>query len=141
MNRKRILIVDDSAIILKTLSMKLQSSGYDVSTAADGGTAVSIVRRERPDLILLDISFPPDVAHGGGVAWDGFLIMDWLRRLDEGKHIPIMIITGGDPEKFKGRATAAGAIAFFQKPINNEELLASIRETIGEAPAVPPTAA
>ena len=139
-NRKRILIVDDSVVILRTLSMKLKSCGYDVLTAADGGTAVSVVRRERPDLILLDISFPPDVAHGGGVAWDGFLIMDWLRRLDEAKHIPVIIITGGDPEKLKDRALAAGAIGFFQKPINNDDLLASIRDTIGESPAIPPAA-
>jgi CheY-like chemotaxis protein len=141
MNRKRILIVDDSLIILKTLSMKLKNSGYDVLTATDGGTAVSTVRHERPDLILLDISFPPDVAHGGGVAWDGFLIMGWLRRLEEGKNIPIIIITGGDPEKLKDRALAAGAIAFFQKPINTDDLLTSIRDTIGEAPIVPPAAA
>jgi len=141
MNRKRILIVDDSTIILKTLSMKLKSNGYEVLTAADGGTAVSLVRREKPDLILLDISFPPDVAHGGGVAWDGFLIMSWLGRMEEAKNIPIMIITGAEPEKFKERAMAAGAVGYFQKPINNEELLASIRETIGEAPAVPPAAA
>jgi len=141
MNRKRILIVDDSAIILKTLSMKLKSSGYEVLTAPDGGTAVSLVRRERPDLILLDISFPPDVAHGGGVAWDGFLIMNWLRRMDEAKDIPIMIITGAEPDKFKERAIAAGAVGFFQKPINNEELLTSIRETIGEPSPEPPPAA
>ena len=132
LNRKRVLIVDDSAIILKTLSMKLKSCGYDVLTAADGGTAVKLVRRERPDLILLDITFPPDVANGGGVAWDGFLIMDWLHRLDDAKHIPIIIITGGDPEKLRDRAMAAGAIGFFQKPINNDELLASIRDVIGE---------
>jgi CheY-like chemotaxis protein len=133
--------VDDSVVILKTLSMKLKNCGYDVLTAPDGGTAVSIVRREKPDLVLLDISFPPDVAHGGGVAWDGFLIMDWLRRLDEGKDIPIIIITGGDPEKLKERAMAAGAIGFFQKPINNDDLIASIRDTIGEAPVTPPPAA
>jgi len=140
-SRKRVLIVDDSVIILKTLSMKLKSSGYDVLTAADGGTAVSMVRREKPDLILLDINFPPDVAHGGGVAWDGFLIMTWLQRLDEAKDIPVIIITGGEPEKLKARAIAAGAIGFFQKPINNDELLASIREAIGEAPVIPPAAA
>ena len=83
MDKKKILIVDDSVIILKTLSMKLTVSGYQVLTATDGGTAVSIVRRERPDLIVLDISFPPDVGHGGGVPWDGFLIMNWMKRLDE----------------------------------------------------------
>jgi CheY-like chemotaxis protein len=135
MNRKTILIVDDSAIILKTLSMKLKSSGYNVLTAPDGASAVSTVRRDKPDLILLDISFPPDVAHGGGVAWDGFLIMDWLRRIDEAKDIPIIIITGGDPGKLKERSMAAGAVGFFQKPIDNDELLAAVRQTIGEAEA------
>jgi CheY-like chemotaxis protein len=135
MNRKTILIVDDSAIILKTLSMLLKNSGYNVLTAADGAAAVSTVRRERPHLVLLDISFPPDVAHGGGVAWDGFLIMDWLRRIDEVKDIPVMIITGGDPGKLKDRSLAAGAVAFFQKPIDNGELLSAIRQTIGEAEA------
>ena len=64
MSRKRVLIVDDSVIILKTLSMKLKSSGYDVLTAADGGTAVSMVRREKPDPILLDINFAGVLAKG-----------------------------------------------------------------------------
>jgi len=141
MDRKKILVVDDSAIILKTLSMKLKSSGYDVLTAEDGAVAVSTARRERPDLILLDIAFPPDVAHGGGVPWDGFLIMDWLHRMDEAKNIPIVIITGGDPERYKARSMAAGAVAFFQKPINNDELLAEIRHILGEDAGAPETPA
>ena len=132
LTQKKILVVDDSAIILKTLSMKLKSSGYEVVTAADGAAAVSTVRKERPHLILLDISFPPDVAHGGGVAWDGFLIMDWLRRIDEAKDTPIIIITGGDAAQLRDRALAAGAVGFFQKPIDNDQLLASIIQTIGE---------
>jgi DNA-binding response OmpR family regulator len=64
------------------------------------------------------------------VAWDGFVIMTWLRRLEEAKHIPIIVITGGDPEKYKARALAAGATSFFHKPINNDDLLTVIRETI-----------
>src|SRR5882724_9124769 len=99
MNRKKILIVDDSRVCSKALSIKLSAHGYDALTAQDGGEAISTVRREKPDLILLDLSFPPDVAHGGGVAWDGFLIMHWLRRIDGAAHIPIIIITGGDPAK------------------------------------------
>src|ERR1043165_8886949 len=92
--RKKILVVDDDAIIIRTLSFKLKSNGYDVLTAVDGSEAVATVRREKPDLILLDLSFPPDVAFGGGVPWDGFLIMDWVRRIEELKHTPIIIITG-----------------------------------------------
>src|SRR5438067_351903 len=132
MNPKKILIVDDNLVIRKTIGMKLKTNGYQVLEAADGSSAVSIARHERPDLVLLDISFPPDVAHGGGVAWDGFLIMNWLRRMDEAKDIPIMIVTAGEPEKFKARALKAGAVGFFQKPINNDELLAAIRRTFGE---------
>ena len=137
MSRKKILVVDDNQVILRTMSMKLTSEGYDVVTAEDGSEAVSAVRRERPDLILLDISFPPDVAHGGGLAWDGFLIMQWLRRLDEGKDIPIIVITGGDPVKYKDRALAAGAVSFFHKPIDNDELLAIVAHTLGKGAEEP----
>ena len=136
---KKILIVDDNLVILRVLSMKLKAAGYDVLTAEDGAAAVSIARRQRPDLILLDILFPPDVAHGGGVAWDGFLIMDWMRRMDGGKDIPIIVITGADPAKFKDRSLAAGAMAFFQKPINNDELLATIRLALEPPKAQPPS--
>ena len=142
MIRKKILIVDDNRVILKTMSMKLTANGYDVVTAEDGSGAVSMVRKEKPDLILLDLSFPPDVAHGGGVAWDGFVIMTWLRRLDEAKNIPIIVITGGDPAKCKDRALAAGAVNFFHKPINNDELLIVIGEALAKVAVGPqPTAA
>lgn len=133
MNQKKILVVDDSLVILKTMSLKLTSSGFNVCTAEDGAAAVSAVRKEKPDLILLDLSFPVDVAGGGGVPWDGFLIMQWLRRLDEVKNIPIIVVTGGDPVKFKDKALAAGASGFFHKPINNDELITMIRTTLAEA--------
>jgi CheY-like chemotaxis protein len=130
MNRKRILVVDDNAIIVKSLSTKLQTAGYDVLTAIDGSEAVSAARREKPDLILLDITFPPDVAHGGGVPWDGFLIIDWIRRMDEAKAIPIIVISGSDPAKYQDRASKAGAVAYFRKPLDHVQLLATIQKTL-----------
>ncbi len=132
MSRKKILIVDDSPVIAKTMSLTLNANGYEVLTAEDGATAAGVVRREKPDLILLDISFPPDVGHGGGIFWDGFLILDWVRRLDEAKNIPFIVITGGDPAKYQERALAAGALAFFQKPVNKDELLSAIRQILPE---------
>ena len=94
MNRKKILIVDDSAVILRTLSMKLTAAGYEVVTAEDGAGAVKAIRVQKPDAIVMDISFPPDVAHGGGVPWDGFLVLKWVRRLEEVRDIPVLIISG-----------------------------------------------
>jgi CheY-like chemotaxis protein len=139
MNRKKILVVDDSPVIVRTLSMKLASAGYQAISAFDGSEAVSSVRKEKPDLIILDISFPPDVAHGGGIAWDGFRIIDWLRRIDEAKDTPIIVITGGSEAEYKDRAFAAGAIAFFKKPIDTNELLDVIQRTL--TPDANPSAA
>ena len=126
----KILVVDDNEVIVKTLSLKLERAGYRVATAQDGAEAMSVVRMEKPDLILLDITFPPDV---DGVAWDGFRIMEWLQRVVESRRIPIIIITGGENVKNKERATAAGAVAFFHKPINNDDLLKVIRATLIES--------
>jgi CheY-like chemotaxis protein len=128
---KRILIVDDNPIILKSLSMMLAPRGYQTLLATDGGQAVSMVRRDRPDLILLDITFPPDVSHGGGVPWDGFLILDWLRRMPEAKDVPVIIISGGDAAELSARSRAAGALAFLHKPIHSPELLKAVQYGLG----------
>jgi CheY-like chemotaxis protein len=125
---KKLLVVDDNEVIVKTISVKLKSAGFQVSTALDGAEAVSIVRKEKPDLIILDLGFPPDI---GGVPWDGFRIMEWLRRVDESKKIPIIVITGGAGDKDKERALASGAVAFLYKPLDHEELLKLVRATLG----------
>ena len=137
-SRKKILVVDDNEIILKTTSMKLQSAGYQVFTALDGSEGVAAVRRVKPDLVLLDITFPPDVS---GMSWDGFRIMDWLHRVDETKKIPIIVISGVVEEKNRQRAAASGAVAFFPKPVNFDEMIRVIRETLGEDAKRPPVSA
>ena len=127
---RKILVVDDNQVVVKTLSLKLQAAGYQVITAEDGSEAVAAARKENPDLILLDISFPPDV---GSVQWDGFRIMEWFHRLDTVRKIPIIVITGSEDPKARERATSNGAVAFFLKPIEHESLLKVIRATLGDA--------
>lgn len=139
MSAKKILVVDDSAVVLKTLELKLKAAGFNVITACEGGEALTIIRRDRPDLILLDIDFPPDVSHGGGIAWNGILIMQWLGRIEEAKDIPVIIITGQDPEKYRGQAMKLGARGFFSKPVHHETLAQAIRKTLDLV--VPPAAA
>jgi CheY-like chemotaxis protein len=126
---RKILIVDDNEIIIKTISLKLQGAGYQVVTAMDGAEAVAAARKETPDLILLDISFPPDVT---SVQWDGFRIMEWFHRLDAAKRIPVIIITGSEDAKTKERANSSGAVAYFQKPLEHDQLLKVIRATLGD---------
>ena len=108
--------------------------GFQVLTADEGAVAVSCARQEMPDLIVLDINFPPDVG-SSGLQWDGFNIMQWLQRFQEVCDIPIIVITGGDPSKFRDRALASGATAFFTKPINNEEFLIAVRRALGQRDA------
>jgi CheY-like chemotaxis protein len=132
MTRKKILVVDDDAVVVKSLVMKLTSQGYDVASASDASGAVQAAREQQPDLIILDVSFPPDVAHGGMVPWDGFNVMEWLKRLGFEKDAPVIVVTGGEPAKYRSRAMAAGAVAFFQKPVESEELLEVIRLTVGK---------
>jgi two-component system, chemotaxis family, chemotaxis protein CheY len=129
--KKKILVVDDNEIVVKTTSMKLQGAGYDVVTALDGAEGVAAVRKAKPDLILLDINFPPDVT---SVPWDGFRIIEWLNRVDEVKTTPIIIISGMLDEKTKQRAIGSGAVAFFPKPVNYDEMIKTIRATLGSAP-------
>ena len=133
---KKILVVDDNEIVTKTITLKLQGAGYQVLTAMDGAAAMSVVRTESPDLILLDLSFPPDV---GGVPWDGFRIMEWFQRLNSSKRIPIIIITSSDDPADKERATNTGAVAFFQKPLEHDYLIKIVRATLGGAVPVPAT--
>jgi CheY-like chemotaxis protein len=136
-SQNRILVIDDNEIILKTTSLKLQNAGYQVFTALDASEGVSLGRKVKPDLIVLDIGFPPDVYENqvvdgwSGMAWDGFRIMDWLRKVDETKKIPIIIISGLIEEKNKKRAAASGAAAFLPKPVNFDEMLKVIREILG----------
>ena len=126
---QKILVVDDNPIILKVLSLALESKGYEVFTAVDGPEAFTAVSREEPDLILLDIFFPPDIFQSGNT-WDAFKIMNWLQRMGgpQAKHIPVIIMTGADPGEYRDRCLAAGAANYFQKPIKMPELLDAIQQ-------------
>ncbi|HZV33471.1 MAG TPA: response regulator [Verrucomicrobiae bacterium] len=133
---RKILVVDDNVVVLKAFELKMQSLGFTVFTATDGATAVSCARQEKPDVIVLDINFPPDVGNSG-LQWDGFNIMEWMKRFQEAANIPVVIITSGDAEKLKAKAMSCGAVAFFQKPINNEEFILTLRRLIGQSSKKP----
>ena len=137
MNGKRVLVVDDNLVDARALSTKLRSEGYEVLLAQDGAAAVSTARRQKLDLILLDINYPPDVGHGGGVPWDGFLILNWIRRLDEAKHVPVIFITGADPKKYRERAMQSGAANFFSKPVRADELMSAVNAILGHSVSQP----
>lgn len=121
----KILVIDDNRIIQQSLQLALQPRGYKVFLAGDIATALKTVREEKPGLLLLDINFPPDSSSFGGNR-DGFWALDWLRHMGAVNDMPVIVISGEEPENLKPRALAAGAAAYFQKPINADELAATI---------------
>jgi len=135
---KKILIIDDDAVILKTLSIKLEGAGYEVVTATDGADAIRAMREEKPDLLLIDVQFPPDIPHGGGVPWDGFILMKWLSAMERSRRIPVIFISGSLAAGFKERALASGALGLFEKPIDHVKLITLIKKGLA-GQAVPDT--
>lgn len=121
---KKILIVDDDAVILKTLSMILKSAGYEVVTATDGSEAIGVMRDDAPDLMLVDVCLPP----GLPISWDGFQVAQWLRAVNGA--IPTIVISGADKPEYAQQAAATGAHAFIAKPINNQLLLDTIASVL-----------
>jgi len=122
---RRILVVDDNPIVLKAFELKLKSDGFTVFTLGGAEGVASTAEEERVELIILDINFPP----GGAMEWNGFTIMQWLRRFPELAGTPVILISGSDAAQYREKALQAGAVAFFQKPVLYKDLLATILQT------------
>lgn len=121
MEKRKILIVDDDSQIRIGMNARLRASGYETAFAEDCIGAVSAALREKPDAILLDIGLP------GG---DGFLVLERLQVNSKLAHIPVIVVTAREPDPNEKRALEGGAVAFFQKPVENEELLSALANVI-----------
>jgi len=128
--RKTILVVDDDPLILKTTALKLEAGGYKVVTALDGSDAIKVIRGARPEIVLLDVNFPPDVAYGGTLGWNGLQIMAWLCR---GTSMPadrFIIVTGTVTPAVEQGVRSSGALGLFSKPLDYEGLLITIERRL-----------
>jgi CheY-like chemotaxis protein len=127
---KRILIVDDEQDILDYLTMLFKDNGYETLTACDGAEGFEIAKRERPDLVTLDIIMPKE---------SGVRFYRDMKEDAELKEIPIIIITaltgyGYDPEGFhkfiKSRKKVPPPEGFMSKPVDTAELLQLVKKHI-----------
>jgi len=123
-----ILVVDDNPIIQRSIYFVLRDRGYKVIATGEIAEALNIVRKEKLNLILLDINFPPDDSYGG--ARDGFWAVEWMRRMDELRGVPIVIISSEDPAVASPRAQAAGAAGYLHKPISKDSLTLTVAELL-----------
>lgn len=121
--RKKILLVDDSNTVLMIVKMVLGAGAYELLEARNGREAVELAVAEKPDLILMDVVMPE---------MGGFEACEQLRRLPETSAIPIvMVTTRGEPHNIEA-GYQAGATEYVTKPFNGPELLAVLRNHLGE---------
>ena len=120
---KKILVIEDDADIRTLLKMQLGNAGYDTAFAWDAVTALTIARKEEPDLIMLDIGLP------GG---DGWVVMERLQTLAPFAMIPIIVVSAQPSDPNAERAKTAGAHAFIEKPFEMDTVLAEVRAALGD---------
>jgi two-component system KDP operon response regulator KdpE len=118
MKRAKIMVVDDDPDLRQALSLRLRANHFDTLKVCDGYSAIAMAQKERPQLIILDLGLP---------AGDGFAVLKNLRQSAALSDIPVIVLTARDPEANERRTLESGAVAFFQKPADNDELLGVIR--------------
>lgn len=124
MSGEKILIVEDDLDQTIGLTVRLKANGYQVFCAADGTTAFTQASKLQPDVIILDIGLP---------AGDGFKVLQWLAGIVATAVIPVIVLSGRDPVLARPQALHLGAKAFLQKPVDNDALLAAIRDVLSSA--------
>jgi len=113
--KPRLLVVEDDAILLETLEYNLAAEGYDVQTASDGLAALTVARKEQPDLVVLDVMLP---------GLDGFEVCQILRQETS---VPILMLTARSGETDRVVGLEVGADDYLTKPFSMRELLARVK--------------
>jgi CheY-like chemotaxis protein len=116
---KKILVVDDEPHVVKYLTTFFEDCGYETCSAGDGEKALEVLRQEKPDLVTLDLQMPNET---------GTRFYRNLMKDKAFKDTPVIVISG-----IPGRHLAVSKpIAVFEKPIDRDALIATIKKSIGE---------
>ena len=121
----RVVVVDDEATLSDLLRMALRYEGWDVKTAAEGRTAIQLIREFQPDVVVLDVMLP-DI--------DGLQVLKRLR--DDGQDVPILFLTAKDALDDRIAGLTAGGDDYVTKPFSLEELVARLRGLIRRSSVV-----
>ena len=120
-NQKTVLIVEDNPDILEILKYNLTKEGYQILEAQDGKIACNIAAEKLPSLVLLDLMLP---------IVDGLQVCKFLKRNNETKNIPVIIVSAKDEENDIVSGLELGAEDYLTKPFSPKELLARIKAVL-----------
>ena len=121
MNKKKVLIIDDEADLLKALMVRFEAEGYEVVTAQDGIDGLNKARTLTPDVIILDLMLPK---------LNGFKVARFLKFDDRYKNIPIIILTARTQEEDKKLAQEIGSDLYITKPFDTNKLLKAVAKFV-----------
>lgn len=122
--RPCVLVVDDNELNRKLLGAILNRAGYDFCEAVDGAHAVAVAAAQRPDLILLDIMMP---------VMDGFQACLALKQDERTALIPVIFLTALSETADRDKGLHLGAVDYLVKPFDRSEVLARVRNHLGQA--------
>jgi DNA-binding response OmpR family regulator len=126
MDKQRILIVDDSELVLAMARDALEDAGYEVLTATNGIEANSyIFSKNKPDLIILDVMLP---------MLDGNKKAKLLREKEFSKYIPIILISSKSEEELTRLTAEAGVDGFIRKPFTPNGIVSKVRDYLARRP-------
>ena len=115
----RLVVVDDEPNIRELLATSLRFAGFEVHAAADGASALRLVKQVDPDLVVLDVMLPD---------MDGFTLTRRLR--EKGQHVPVVFLTARDDTSDKVTGLTVGGDDYVTKPFSLEEVVARIRAVL-----------
>jgi CheY-like chemotaxis protein len=121
--KKTILLIDDESFLLKVLLVRLKHWGYDALGAENGPKGLELMRKNRPDLVILDKEMP---------GMNGEEVIRIIRGDPELKTIPIIMISA-DVENIDASAKACGIVHYLTKPFEPEDLLDMIQLNVDQA--------
>ncbi|MDD5005485.1 MAG: response regulator [Candidatus Omnitrophica bacterium] len=121
MANKKILVVDDEVQLVDMMKLRLEANNYDVIAAYDGQEGLDKARKEKPDLIILDLMLPKI---------DGYKVCRMLKFDEKYKKIPIIMFTARAQAEDEKVGMEVGADAYVTKPFEPQVLLGKIKELI-----------
>jgi CheY-like chemotaxis protein len=110
---QRVLVVEDSAVIQRLISVCLRPTGVEVETRADGPTGLEAALTTRPDLLILDVGLP---------RMDGWEVLERIRSDERTRSMKVLVLTAHAQEETRERADRGGADAFLTKPFRPDDL-------------------
>ena len=120
--RKAVLVVDDSLSNRKSMRLMLEAMGYSVHTAVDGMDALELMNTLQVDLVLTDLEMP---------RMNGLEMTQAIRIWPEMKHLPIVMITSRSTQKHRKLAAEAGVDGYLTKPVQTEALQQEVQQWLG----------